>query len=267
MATAAQLRRQGLEVETVGEIIGGTATGEPQAVIIDGTKRIYPDLIQGSDEWLAARQGLLTASEMKLIITPTTLKAASNDKERAHLYELLAQRITGYVEPHFISDDMLRGLDDEWEARRIYVENYGAVEKVGFITNSKFGFTLGYSPDGLVGSDGLIECKSRRAKYQVQTILDCVEAQSIPAEFMIQVQTGLMVADDRQWTDFISYSGGLPMMTVRVYPIPEVQEAIEEAAASFEARISQKLVEYRELLASGARLVPTERKIEQEMFV
>jgi len=119
----------------------------------------------------------------------------------------------------------------------------------------------------LVGSDGLIECKSRRAKYQVQTILDCVEAQSIPAEFMIQVQTGLMVADDRQWTDFISYSGGLPMMTVRVYPIPEVQEAIEEAAASFEARISQKLVEYRELLASGARLVPTERKIEQEMFV
>ena len=53
------------------------------------TLRIYRDLIQGSDEWLAARCGLLTASEMRLIVTPT-LKPASNDKERAHFYELLA---------------------------------------------------------------------------------------------------------------------------------------------------------------------------------
>src|SRR3546814_6407235 len=70
------------------------------------------DLIQGSEEWLQARCGLLTASEMKLIVTPT-LKAANNDKTRTHLYELLAQRVTGYVEPHYISDDMLRGMDDE----------------------------------------------------------------------------------------------------------------------------------------------------------
>ena len=40
-----------------------------------------PDLFQGSAEWHAARCGLLTASEMRLIITPT-LKAASNDKDR-----------------------------------------------------------------------------------------------------------------------------------------------------------------------------------------
>ena len=33
--------------------------------------RIHAEMIQGSDEWLAARCGLLTASEMKLIVTPT----------------------------------------------------------------------------------------------------------------------------------------------------------------------------------------------------
>ena len=33
--------------------------------------RYFPDLIQGSDEWMAARCGLLTASEMKHILTPT----------------------------------------------------------------------------------------------------------------------------------------------------------------------------------------------------
>ena len=64
--------------------------------------RIHADLIQGTDEWHAQRCGMLTASEMKLIVTPT-FKAASNDKERAHLYELMAQRLTGYVEPHYAS--------------------------------------------------------------------------------------------------------------------------------------------------------------------
>ena len=73
---------------------------------------IYREMIQGSEEWSAARCGLLTASEMKLIVTPT-LKAASNDKERGHLYELLAQRITRYVEPRYVTDDMLRGQNDD----------------------------------------------------------------------------------------------------------------------------------------------------------
>jgi hypothetical protein len=48
--------------------------------------RYFPDLEQGSDAWLAARCGLLTASEMKLILTPA-LKIANNDKARSHLYE------------------------------------------------------------------------------------------------------------------------------------------------------------------------------------
>lgn len=83
-----------------------------------GTPCIYHDLVQGSDEWRAARCGLLTASEMHHIITPT-MKPAKNEKMRAHAYELLAQRLTGYVEPSYISDDMLRGDDDEIDARRL----------------------------------------------------------------------------------------------------------------------------------------------------
>jgi hypothetical protein len=156
----------------------------------------HPDLIQGSDEWLAARCGILTASEMKLIITPT-LKIASNEKERSHLYELMAQRITKYVEPHYVSDDMLRGQDDEIEARMLYSKHYSPVEEMGFITNDRWGFTIGYSPDGLVGNDGLIECKSRRQKFQVETIVESAP----PVDFMLQVHTGLLVSE-RDWLDF-----------------------------------------------------------------
>lgn len=224
----------------------------------------HRDLVQGSTEWLAARCGLITASEMKLILTPT-LKIASNDKEKAHLYELLAQRITNYVEPQYVSEDMLRGQYDEVEARILYAEKYAPVEDVGFITNDKWGFTLGYSPDGLVGSDGAIEAKSRRAKYQVQTIVENVGndgGETIPADYVMQIQTGLMVSE-REWIDFISYSGGLPMAVIRVWPNEAVRNAIVEAAGEFERKLSDKLATYQRAVIG---LQPTERRIELEMY-
>ena len=221
----------------------------------------HPEVTQGSDEWLAMRCGLLTASEMKHVITPT-LKAANNDKTRAHLYELLAQRVTKYVEPMYVGDDMLRGQEDEFYARQVYTEHYAPVEQVGFITNDRWGFTIGYSPDGLVGKDGLIEIKSRRQKYQVQTIIENLTGGTIPADYIMQAQTGLLVSE-REWLDFISYSGGLPMAVVRVWPDDAVQGAIIEAAAAFEAKLAECLEIYR---SASVGLIPTERRIEQEMF-
>lgn len=242
-----------------------TATVTPSALKAkrEGSIRYYPDLDQGSELWLKARCGLLTASEMKLILTPT-LKIASNDKERGHLYELLAQRITGYVEPHYFSDDMLRGQEDEILARETYHKNHAPVSDMGFITNDKWGFTIGYSPDGLVGDHGLIECKSRRQKYQVQTIVECVGLDEIMPEYMMQCQTGMLVSE-RQWIDHISYSGGLPMALVRVWPDPAIQNAIVEAAGAFEQRLAKAWATFNETVAAR-RLIPTERRVEQEIF-
>jgi hypothetical protein len=232
------------------------------------TVRYFPDLIQGSEEWHAARCGLLTASEFDLILTPT-LKIAANAKERAHLWEMAAQRISRYVEPQYVSDAMIRGHDDEIEARELYSKHIAPVEQVGFVTNDRWGFTFGCSPDGLVGADGGIESKSRCQKYQVQTICENVwndKAETIPAEYVLQVQ-GEMLVCERQWWDFISYSGGLPMAVIRVHPMPHVQDAIVDAAAKFEARIHEVIADYQAALASDARLFPTERRIQQEMFV
>ena len=223
--------------------------------------RYHTDLHQGSEEWLAARCGLLTASEMKLIVTPT-LKAASNDKERAHLWELAAQRITQYVEPRYVGDDMIRGQVDEVEARILYAERYAPVQEVGFITNDRWGFTLGYSPDGLVNDDGAIECKSRRQRFQIETLTTL----AVPEDYVIQLQAGLLVSE-REWVDFVSYSGGLPMVTIRVYPDAKVQEAIVAAATAFEDRLAEKMAAYQATLKSGARLIKTERRIEMEMHL
>ena len=220
----------------------------------------HAQLIQGSDPWLAMRCGKICASEMKLIVTPT-LKVADNDKTRAHVYELLFQRMTGYVEPYYVSNDMLRGVEEEFYAREAYAKHFSPVAEVGFITNDKWGFTIGYSPDGLVGDDGLLECKSRRGKYQVQTIAE----NEVPSEYMLQLQTGLLVSE-RSWIDFVSYSGGLPMFVKRVEADPLIQGAIVAAATDFEARLAEKEREYCATLATMGKVIETERRVIEEIY-
>lgn len=231
------------------------------------TIKFYPEMEQGSDEWFAARCGLMTASEMKHVITPT-MKLANNDKTRQHVWELLAQRITRYTEPSYIGDDMLRGWEDEIQARIEYSEAYAPVKECGFVTNDKWGFTLGYSPDGLVGEKGVIECKSRKQKYQVQTIVEHADGTvHIPQEFVLQVQTGLLITE-RDWCDFISYSAGLPMITIRVYADDEIQDKIIEAAAEFEAKIEEaRQVWENDGIMKKLRLIPTERNQDEELVV
>lgn len=218
----------------------------------------HDDVEQGSEAWLAMRCGLITASEMKLLLTPT-MKVANNDKVRTHVWEIAAQRISGYTEPSYIGDDHLRGWEDEAYARDLYSERYAPITETGFVTNDKWGFTIGYSPDGLVGDDGLWECKSRKQKFQIQTIA----TDEVPQEFMLQLQTGLLVTE-RAWIDFTSYSGGLPMFTKRVWPDQDMQAAIIDAATEFEGNVQDAVAAYH---AKAALFPMTERRVEQEMII
>lgn len=219
------------------------------------TIKYHLGLIQGTPEWHAARCGLLTASEMDRILTPT-LKVAANDKERAHVWEIAAQRITKFVEPSYIGDDMLRGWEDEILARDLYSKHYAAATEVGFVTNDQWGFTIGGSPDGLIGDDGLIECKSRRQRFQIETIA----IGTVPIEHILQVQTLLLVTG-RSWCDYVSHSGGLPLFVARSYPDDKIQDAIIEAARAFEDRVTQRMIDYSaSITALGDGVIPTERR-------
>lgn len=225
------------------------------------TITVYDEMLQGSPEWYAARCGLLTASEMEKIITPAKLQYSNSKDERTHLYELAAQRVTQYVEPSYIGEHMLRGIEDELDARELYSGKYAPVRQVGFVANNRWGFTLGCSPDGLVGDDGCIETKSRLQKHQFETILK----NEMPSDFMLQVQTILLVTE-RKWCDFNSYCSGMPMATIRVYPDTRVQEAITEAATVFHGKLDAVVQGYGDMLKSPqARLLPTKRRLPKEM--
>jgi len=219
----------------------------------------YPDVIQGSDQWMDQRRGIVTASVVGKLLT-STRKVASNDTSRALVATLVAERITGWTDPVFVSDDMLRGTDDEPRAFLAYMQHTGYTMGItGFMTRDDWGFPIGYSPDGLVGDDGLIECKSRRAKKQLQTIVD----DEVPAENMAQIQCGLLVSG-RAWCDYVSYCGGMPLYIKRMFPDPEWFEAIVAAVTSFELAASLMTEQYRDATKG---LPMTERVVEMEMIL
>ncbi|MFJ4288011.1 lambda exonuclease family protein [Paenarthrobacter nicotinovorans] len=216
-----------------------------------GNLHVYNTLVQGTDEWLQARCGILTASVIGQLITPKTVKPASNDYSRALTTSLVAERITNHVEPIYVSADMERGTLDEPYARDIYSEHYAPAHEVGFMVRD-FGWgKVGFSPDGLVGEDGLIEIKSRRQKKQLSTIL----ADEVPLENMAQIQTGLLVSG-REWLDYISYCGGMPLYVKRVLPDPKWFEAIHDAARIFEATADVMIANYQQ---QTTNLPPTTR--------
>ncbi|WP_336715386.1 lambda exonuclease family protein [Arthrobacter sp. USHLN218] len=215
------------------------------------TLHTFDDLEQGSDEWLAARCGIVTASVVGQLITPKTVKPASNDYSRALTAHLAAERITGHVEPVYVNADMERGTLDEPYARDLYSEHFAPATEVGFMVRDDFGFRIGYSPDGLVGDDGLIEIKSRKQKKHLATIL----ADEVPLENMAQCQTGLLVSG-REWLDYVSYCGGMPLFVKRVLPDAKWQAAIVEAVQMFEDNAAEMIANYR---TRTAGLPATER--------
>src|SRR5690349_2432411 len=97
------------------------------------TLHILPDLIQGSDEWHEQRRGMVTASTVGKLITASTIKPAQNVESRSLTAQLVAERITGYTEPTYVSDDMLLGHTIEPIVAELYGRNWAPVTHVGFM--------------------------------------------------------------------------------------------------------------------------------------
>lgn len=220
---------------------------------------VLPELVQGSDEWLEQRRGMVTASVVGQLITPKTVKVAENDTSRALTALLTAERITGHVEPTFVTDDMFRGIEDEPRAVEKYRREHAPVTTTGFMVRDDWGFRIGYSPDGLVGKDGLIEVKSRKQKQQLQTFL----TDQVPLANMAQLQCGLLVSG-RKWIDYVSYCGGMPMYVKRVTPDERWFKAIVEAVKQFEKTSAEMVANYT---AKTKGLEPAERVSDLEIVI
>lgn len=201
------------------------------------TIKIFPELEQGSTAWLQARAGIITASVIGKLLSGKTYTPADNDTSRTLIRSLVTERITGRPEETSQSYDMLRGSLSEPHARDEYEKHHTPVDEVGFITRDFGNFTLGYSPDGMVGEEGLIEIKSPKPHHHLRTLTE----DQVPGVYLPQLHQGLLVSD-RGWIDYISYSPGLPLYVTRVErslvwdrTILQAAEKAEEKAAALMA--------------------------------
>lgn len=190
---------------------------------------------------------------------PPVLVPATDDTARALTAILTAQRITGFTEETRMTDDMWRGKFDEPYAREAYAEHFAPVRETGFMLLSEDWGTLGFSPDGLVGDDGIIEIKSRRAKKQLLTVL----SDGVPPENAAQIQAGLLVSG-RDWCDFVSFTGGMHLYVKRVLPDPRWFDAITAAVTLFEKNSAAMTEQYLERVVG---MPMTERIIELDMVI
>ena len=65
------------------------------------------------------------------------IRPAHNDTSRGATTLLASERITGWTEPNYISDDMWRGIQDEPVARDLYTEHFALRKQPGQPHQSK----------------------------------------------------------------------------------------------------------------------------------
>jgi len=159
--------------------------------------QIIKDIEQGSDEWLKLRLGDATASNFDKIITITGKESESLKK---YALQLATELMLETPEPSFKNDVMARGNELESLARDAYQEQtFNVVEQITMFKSDCGNF--GYSPDGIIGDDGLNEIKCPIATTHFKYLLD----NKMPTDYWQQVQGGLWVSK-RKWIDFVSFN-------------------------------------------------------------
>lgn len=194
--------------------------------------------IQGSAEWLRDRLGVLTASQIDRLLTPT-LKLSS--QRRGLLCKLIAEKMLGEPVEDFGGTYWTdRGNELEQEAGAYFSLQTGLrYEAVGLVYRDD-NKICGCSPDGLVASDSGeivagLEIKCPKATTHVESLL----SGDVP-KYTPQVQYSLWVTGLPAWY-FMSYYPGLPPVLKRVEPDPEYQKAFDEHVPVFTAELAEQL--------------------------
>lgn len=159
---------------------------------------------QGSAEWLDIRRGKITASRI-VDVLDRLKKGGEGAGRRNYRIDLIAERLSGRSEGHYISPEMQWGIECELMARAAYEMQRGVmVESVGFVLHPTLDFT-GASPDGLVDEDGTTEFKCPKTTTHIKWMLEG----GVPEEHQPQC-LWVMTCTGRKWCDFVSYCPHLP---------------------------------------------------------
>lgn len=177
---------------------------------------------QGSAEWLAARAISLGASEVPDAIAKT--KTGWGASRANVMASKIIGRLTGQSPETFTNAAMQWGTQTEPHARAAYEFMRDVdVTLVGLVKHPEIAGSHA-SPDGLVGSDGLIEIKCPNSATHIETLL----SQEIAGRYVTQIQWQL-ACTGRAWCDFVSFDPRMPgSMQIYVQRVERDQKRIDE---------------------------------------
>ena len=138
------------------------------------------------------------------------------------------------------------GVDTEPQARAAYeFITDSTVEEVGFIDHPTIAMT-GASPDGLVGTEGMIEIKCPNTATHINTLL----TGKVEIKYFTQMQWQ-MACCDRQWCDFVSFDPRMPLemqlWVFRVFRDNEFIAELETNISEFLAELDEKITTLRQI--------------------
>ncbi len=193
---------------------------------------------QGTDEWLQERLGKATASRIADIVAKT--KSGYSASRANYMAQLIAERLTGVVEPSYTNAAMAWGTEKEPEARAAYERLRGVlIDEIGFVAHPTIPMS-GASPDGLIGDDGLIEIKCPNTATHLDTLLGA----PIPSKYLTQM-LWQMACTGRDWCDWVSYDPRLPdhlrLHITRVQRAAPTIAELEEEVSAFLIEIEAKM--------------------------
>ena len=184
------------------------------------------------------RLGKVTASRVADLLAKT--KTGPSASRGNYLIELALQRVTKTIEESYTNAAMEWGTQTEPQARVAYeVKTGNFVDQVAFIDHPTIaGF--GCSPDGIVGSDGLIEIKCPNSA----THWSYIKANEPPNKYFIQMQAQMAVTGAK-WCDFVSFDPRMPersqLLVVRVMRDPEYILYMEAEISSFLKEVEKEV--------------------------
>jgi putative phage-type endonuclease len=155
---------------------------------------------QRTSDWFAERVGFITGSRLNDVLAKKDSAARKN-----YVLQLAIERINNKpAEPIFVNDAMQRGIDKEDDAVLCFEANTGIfTEKCGFIKSKNIEW-FGASPDRLIGSDAILECKVPNTLTHTDYIING----KLPTKYKAQVY-GQMLVTERPRGYFMSWDDRL----------------------------------------------------------
>ena len=192
-------------------------------------------LEQRTDGWLSERSGKVTASAIYKVMARTKTGYGA-DRANYHA-QLVTERLTGLPTEGFTNSAMQWGIETEAQARAAYAFSVNdPVVETGFHMHPSIADS-GASPDGLVGTRGLVEIKCPNTATHIQTLTGA----GIDRKYLLQMQWQ-MACTDRDWCDFVSFDPRLPeamqMHVRRVERDAELLAEIEREVTQFLAEVA-----------------------------